>query len=248
MAAGISRSVWLPKLQSACGIKRDRAYRILHSAGMRAPYRDQERAMLAFEKAGVSTAKYRALLAKSANGHDTQATAAAKKKASSGKARTMTVEAIAKMKSSWDRKLIPRLAALLPEGKSTKGKVRARRILAVGGYPGPRWNDEPRAIEIFRAAGIDVSTFEHENAPIPSPTATPEEALTEMRASMAALRTELQSLRTKVARAERALKMLEQFENHWFDEVEAKRLPRQVPYPLEEVFFALNEMRAAARR
>lgn len=138
-----------------------------------------------------------------------------------------------KLRAAWDRKLIPRLARLLPEGSSHFGKLRAKRILMAGGYSGPRWDDEARAVEIFRQQGIDVRNFEWDQGPLNRvPTVADDKAKADA---------------ILAAQARRARTMLEQFEAAWGQEWKEGRASG-VPYPISIVFEALNELRAPARR
>jgi hypothetical protein len=67
--------------------------------------------------------------------------------------------ALAKMSATCANRLIPRLARHL-FGDSNYDKHRVRKILIDGGYPGPGWDDEARAVSILAAAGKDMSKFE----------------------------------------------------------------------------------------
>jgi hypothetical protein len=67
--------------------------------------------------------------------------------------------ALAKQKATCANRLIPRLAAhLFGTGVYDKQKVRA--ALVKGGYKGPGWKNEDRAIKILTEAGHDMSGFE----------------------------------------------------------------------------------------
>lgn len=224
----------------------------LNKAGYLAPYLDEPRIVKTLESQGVNLAKYRAKKAVAsykanganddkANGHDESKTALVVTVAPSKETTPVTTETlpvvampddpksekIAKLRAAWDRKLIPRLARLLPEGNTDKGKQHAKKILKAGNYLGPRWDDEARAIGIFRDAGIDISQFEWENQ-------THAVRLNEA-GEIAAW---------KLGQAELARTALEQFESEFFDAVFRGELPRRVPHPLTRAFDALNDLRA----
>jgi hypothetical protein len=67
--------------------------------------------------------------------------------------------AVEKQKQTIAQRLIPRLARFLGN-ESSYGKVKVRKILQKGGYKGPGWKDEGRAVQIFTEAGYDMSGFE----------------------------------------------------------------------------------------
>jgi hypothetical protein len=150
MASGIARSPWIAALAARLGWKRPRLAAFLEKNGMPAPFIDEQRAVKLLAKAGFHVAP-------------TGLTREPKKKKKEEKAAL-------KPPSSWSKKLVPRLARLLPEGDSKTGKVHVRKILRKGGYAGPRWDDEDRALAIFQAAGISIDAFEYADRNPPNST------------------------------------------------------------------------------
>lgn len=67
--------------------------------------------------------------------------------------------AMDKQKATCAARLIPRLARFFGDD-SSGGKQRIRSLLVSGGYPGPGWDDEARAIAILQQAGKDMTKFE----------------------------------------------------------------------------------------
>lgn len=81
-------------------------------------------------------------------------------------------EALAKQKATCAQRLIPRLARYFGE-ESNAGKQKVRAVLVAGGYPGPGWDDEARAVAILTAAGRDMSKFERTGTVENGPTEVP---------------------------------------------------------------------------
>lgn len=82
--------------------------------------------------------------------------------------------------SHWGKKIVPRLARLLPEGDTNEGKMRVRWLLRQGGWTGkPGHVDEATALDIFKKANLSIANFEYAGGPgetrIGEPAATPEE-------------------------------------------------------------------------
>lgn len=219
----------------------------LNKGGMKAPYLDEPGALKILEGQGINLAKYRATKASRAgaangdmtNGHDESNTALIVASSSPPPKSTTTLpavvtsareEKIAKLRAAWANKLVPRLARLLPEGDSPKGKKHVKKILKEGNYNGPRWDDEVRAIAVFREAGIDTSNFEWANKANASRKAVTQDESAE--------------IAWKLQQAEMARTMLEQYERHYFTEVEAGNLRRELRFPMGIPFDALNVLRA----
>jgi len=257
MPAGIARSPFLVPLAKSLKMSPQSIRDRLNKGGYPAPYLDEPRALKILETQGVNVAKYRASKAvksyrangandEQANGHDESKTALVVATTASGpppppstptqtlpvvaSATDATSDKIAKLRAAWANKLIPRLARLLPEGDSPKGKKRIKALLKDGGYVGPRWDDEARAIGILRAAGLNVEGFEWKNPANES--------------RIPVTRSQVEDVTWKLGQAEKARTMLEQFERAWFDEVYLGNLPRQVRHPMTYAFDALNELRA----
>jgi hypothetical protein len=76
--------------------------------------------------------------------------------------------AFKKMSATCANKLIPRLARYLGRDDAY-GKQQVRILLREGGYKGPRWKDESRAVKILAEAGKDMSKFERLSSRAPLP-------------------------------------------------------------------------------
>lgn len=76
-----------------------------------------------------------------------------------GSTAAIKAKAIEKHRRTSRSKLVPRLARYLGD-ESRYGKQKVRVALRAGGYRGPGWKDEGRAITILSAAGHDMSKFE----------------------------------------------------------------------------------------
>lgn len=68
--------------------------------------------------------------------------------------------AMDRQKATCAARLVPRLTRYLFTEGSTGNKQKVRKILTGGGYAGPGWEDEARAIAACEAAGWDMSKFE----------------------------------------------------------------------------------------
>jgi hypothetical protein len=156
MASGIARSPWLPDLARELGWSRARLYALFERHGYGSPYLDKSRALkiLAKERIPVPSTPSKLLAKKEV---------ANVRVAPGQKKKQPAPQAIEKMKRAWAMKLVPRLARLLPEGDTDKGKARVKKILRAGGYAGPRWDDEARALNIFMTAGFPIEGFEYAN-------------------------------------------------------------------------------------
>lgn len=153
MASGIARSPWLSTLAKTLRWSTKKLRVFLNERGYEAPYLDEARAIKILAKAGHYVTP---------SGLTKEPRFSKTKKPSLPQHKP---EAIAKARAAWRMKLVPRLARLLPEGDSKPGMVRVRKILRQGGYEGPRWSDESRALAIFREQGISVDAFEYMDQP-----------------------------------------------------------------------------------
>lgn len=136
----------------------------------------------------------------------------------------------AKISAAANKRLLHRLAALLPQGNTLYGRQIARQMLTVNGYPRP-WTDEKRALGIFVKLHIPIEKFVYENGN-PIPTAT--------------VRSEENGELWMIGAAKRARTMLEQLEEHLGEEMQARRI-RRVPWPFNMFWDALHELNAAPR-
>lgn len=80
-----------------------------------------------------------------------------------GSSAAVKKEALEKQKATCAARLIPRLAAHL-FGTGVYDKQRVRHLLQKGGYKGPGWKDEGRAVQILAEAGYDMFKFERTQA------------------------------------------------------------------------------------
>jgi hypothetical protein len=64
-----------------------------------------------------------------------------------------------KLSTTCSQRLVPRLARFFGDD-SIYGKQKVRQWLRTGGYKGPGWKDENRAIEALTAVGKDMALFE----------------------------------------------------------------------------------------
>lgn len=178
---GIETSPYTQALARHLGINSQALRHQLTSGGLQGPYLDVERGLTVleakkqfakkvatFRQRMATDERFRELMTGSPsaaalanNGKEK----ASKKKLKPGE-RTPQMEAqkIAAFKAQHMRKLMPRLAMHLVRLKLAKNYKRAYMkavyILRQGKYPGPRWDDEPRCVEIFKEAGIDMTRFE----------------------------------------------------------------------------------------
>lgn len=159
MASGIRRSPWLPRMASELGWTRGKLYALFRKNGYASPYLDEQRALRILAKHNIPLPGNGATLPVSPSktprgGSDPMQGAPENKKG-------VSPEALQKIRLAWSKKLVPRLARLLPEGDTQAGKQRVRKILREGGYEGPRWDDEARALAVLRAAGVSTDNFEY---------------------------------------------------------------------------------------
>lgn len=132
-------------------------YGFLNRNGMGSPYLDEARALSLLAKAGIAIPKsYRTSVPTPVV--STKPTTIVSP--DTGK-QQRTPEALQALRRTVRQRLPYRLARLLPEGDTPAGVARVKKILRAGGFEGPGWNDEPRALAIFKEAGISIEGFEY---------------------------------------------------------------------------------------
>lgn len=75
--------------------------------------------------------------------------------------------ALAKQQATCAQRLVPRLAVHLFGKNDVYAKQKVRAALVKGGYKGPGWKDEGRAITILATAGHDMVKFERQTSRAP---------------------------------------------------------------------------------
>jgi hypothetical protein len=250
MPAGISRSPFLVPLAKAVDLSPQQLRDRLNREGYKAPYLDEERALKVLEKLNISTQAYRRRRMlkgepEAKEGSEQKKTAKKEKKFKRG---GLTPEGRKKASATFAKQLIRRLAAVLPEKNPSKAKYRAVKILrsAEPPYYGPRWDDEARAVAIFKAAGIKMDKFQYE----PPPHTNGASRALVVAAPHADADAVVISDGTAwlVDAAQRARMNLQQFENRYFEMMEQKLIPRTIPEPLDYVWNALNILRGRRRK
>lgn len=161
MPLGIKRSPWIRPLADSIGWKVQSLRRMFAKEGWEAPYLDEGRALKLLAKHNISTQRYQRL--KTGAEPDVEAPQEVQ---SPTTALVLSPPPSAPKRSAWDMKLIPRLARLLPEQDPQKAKDQAKLILRLGGYLGPGWDDDERALRIFKQSGISIEGFERESGPL----------------------------------------------------------------------------------
>lgn len=243
MASGIRRSKWTPKLAKAIGVRLAALRALLKKNGYEAPYLDEARAMKMVEQLGYSLKKFKPLtpegLAYKAEKVETgtaivlhQSIAGTKKK--DGRYDTI--------KRTVEKRLINRLAKLMTHHASGPyQKHVVRKLLTEGGYPGPKWNDEERAIEILRNAGVNVDKFEYlsDTAPnaitLPARVGHPQHSL------------DPGYLKHLMEQVKLARMILESYAHHWKEEMKAGTISDFIS-PMEEPIAALHVLRKAYKK
>lgn len=162
MPTGIARSPFIRPMADALGMQVPTLRNQFIMEGWKAPYLDEKKAISILQKRGLAIDKYLAWRAKhpgrlaASNGPYPRKPDNAVVVA---RAEPAPVQGDLPLLGAWDRKLVPRLARLLPEGNTLVGKAKVRKILRDGGDPGPKWDDEAKALRIFQQAGIPTTNF-----------------------------------------------------------------------------------------
>lgn len=137
-------SPWIGPISARLGWHTQRLRDFLDANGYPSPWMDEAKIIRLLEKAG----------------HNVPSGA-------SGEKRKVPPATLEKMKNTFKKKLVPRLARLLPEGDTEYGKMKVRAILKKGGMDRP-WGEDPaseaRALAIFRARNIPTEGFEYGQA------------------------------------------------------------------------------------
>jgi len=166
MPKQMTRSKWVPELARSIGWDPQRLRILFNKKGLFAPFGDDDSVGLKIlEDAKINTAKYRA--AKAAATPATPTAPAATAGAPTGKAKKAkkTNSTGAKISAAFRKKLVRRLARLLPQGDTAYGQQKVRDILAKHGMKKP-WNhdkNEAPALAIFQKEGIPIDKFEYAN-------------------------------------------------------------------------------------
>lgn len=243
--AGFSRARWTRPLAKSIGWRPQRMRLLFKRNGLTPPYTDIEKALAILDKNGISTTKFRAQNATPPPLNDEGKVSAGKQLAVRGRApaEPKPLTGVQKYKEKVKKRLIYRLAMLLPEGPCQYGKSRVRAILAKHGVRKP-YEDERRALDAFRAEGINVDRFQYLNGG-DAPVMLPE--LSEAQVKLVLdhyLRKHPEYGMIEAARNTKT--MLEQMETHFFQEARKGNITKMI-YPLDEAFCALNEMRRSRR-
>lgn len=169
---GIEPSPYTGALAKHLGIKPQALRYQLTHAGLKAPYLDVEQALSVLETKKLfakKIAKFRERMATDVKFRELMTGKPGNGKSHAYHARTPEMEAVKvrKFKAQHKRKLMPRLATHLVRMKLAKNYKRAYMkavfMLRRAGLPGKpgSWRDEARCVELFKEAGIDMSTFEY---------------------------------------------------------------------------------------
>jgi hypothetical protein len=174
MPKGIARSAWVPELARSIGWKPQRLRHLFNSKGYFAPFgQDDAKGLKILEDANINTTKYRATKAAPAA---PVGSSAAKKTAAKKKKEVNSTGA--KISAAFRKKLVRRLARLLPQGDTAYGHQKVREILTRNGIKKPwdRDKNEAPALAIFQKEGIPIDKFEYATsakgtALVPAPSA-----------------------------------------------------------------------------
>jgi hypothetical protein len=258
MASTRLRAKWLPKLAKAIGWAPQRLRNFYNKRGMYAPFTSELAGMQLLVDAGISIAKYRP----TEDGVNVKVVPSPK--ASPGKAGTVTPAGVTapanksivengEKRTAWDLRLISRLAALTPLGRTKDGKKLAKAILVKHNYPGP-WEDEARALQCFVDEGISIAEFEYANSPgkpggpvlLGTPAETYEALLQQYNELAERHKKTLEALGAKdkeitdLTRLKKMVKeMLRQYENKILNPKRFPELVKPLGFPID----ALNEIR-----
>lgn len=257
MPKGTKHAKWIPILAKYLKLTTATLRYKLNKAGHEAPY-DEKESLAIVEKLGFDAKKYLAskeratLMAKKGDAAFTASHKAAVKAAPKGLKKTDVDDPIERMRATMRMKLLPRLSRLRKGAPSEQAaKLWARKILQDGGYKGPRWDDQTRALDIFVKAGVNIAEFEF----IPpeskaaylsrltgaAPVASAQNGNGSLPTSSAA-RIEDHPDFHLIERARVARSNLEQWETA-YERMKKAGLAKGTPWPLDMVLNALNELR-----
>lgn len=217
-------------------------YHFLNSRGYDSPYVDEARALRLLEKAGIAIpASYRRTLAPATLPAPTE-----KKLSLTSPHKPGDLGPLDKLRATIAKRLPWRLAKLLPEGQTPKGLARTKAILRKGGYEGPRWDNEDRALAIFKAQGISIEGFEYlrgNGEPVPnrSPPAPQHLQIVPRPSPPIAI-----ANREDTRRLQRVITLLSMFEEQIFAQIRNGAIDK-LRSPLELPIAALNELREALK-
>ncbi len=151
-----STAKWLTPLAKAAGRSAAGVYYIFNRQGYMSPYTSELKGLTILRGMGLACRGYKPT-------HDAVGAPLPPLVLKvSAKQRKEEEVASKKKHGKWsDRLLLTRLAKLLPEGATKKGKAHVRWLLKKQGIKKAATADEAKAVEIMRLSGFDTSKFQY---------------------------------------------------------------------------------------